>query len=67
MEYHIHPDSAVTLLGEVVGRCVTGDDGAAYVEFFDGCAPLKGAHTFTAMLAEWAARNRNLASEKDGW
>lgn len=35
-EYVIHRDGSVTHGTEVVGECVTGDDGLAYVEFLDG-------------------------------
>ena len=47
-EYEIHRDGYVTLGAEVVGKCVTGEDGLAYVEFFDGCAPPKALFRFCA-------------------
>lgn len=47
MQYEILQDLSVMLGDQHVGACVTGDDGCAYVEFFDGCAPPKGEHVFS--------------------
>lgn len=35
MNYEIHRDGTVTLLGKVVGECITNDEGMAEVQFFD--------------------------------
>lgn len=35
MEYCIHRNGLVTLGDKVVGECVTGEDGLAYVEFLN--------------------------------
>lgn len=55
MDYVIHRGGLVTFEGEAVGRCVTGDDGLAYVEFFDDSAPPAGQHVFHGDLSDASA------------
>lgn len=50
MEYIVHGDGYVTLLGEVVGECFTDDDGRAVVQFFDAADMPKGEAWFSAYI-----------------
>lgn len=52
MNYEIRRDGYVYKDGKMVGECVTGEDGYAYVEFFEGCAPEPGDHWFECKLGE---------------
>lgn len=55
-EYVIHPDGSVSHLGRIVGECLTGEDGRAYVQFFrPEDMPADPDTKFAVYGNEWAA------------